>query len=85
MLGFYISQHDRKPGWHKLEVKLASGRGEIYSRAGYYLCRRLLFRGGMRLLRIAANARIPFTCIEFGGAPANLTDNGSCLDVCNRF
>ena len=26
LLGFYVPQHDRKAGWHKVEVKLASGR-----------------------------------------------------------
>lgn len=67
MLGFYISQHDRKPGWHKLEVKLASGRGKIYSRAGYYLAPKTTFSEEEILgdLRIAANARIPFTGIVF--------------------
>ena len=37
LLGFYVPQHDRKPGWHKVEVKLASGRDSVRSRPNYYL------------------------------------------------
>jgi len=37
LLGFYVSQQDRKPGWHNLQVKLASQKAEVYARSGYYL------------------------------------------------
>lgn len=37
MLGFYVSQQDRIVGWHKLEVKLTSGREKVHARSGYYL------------------------------------------------
>lgn len=37
LLGFYVPQNDRKAGWHKVEVKLASGRDQVHSRPNYYL------------------------------------------------
>ena len=40
LLGFYVPQQGRKPGWHKLEVKLASGRGNVRARSNYYLASR---------------------------------------------
>ena len=67
LLGFYVTQQDRKPGWHKLEVKLTSGRGRIYSRSGYYLEPRTASTQDEILgdLIAAANAQIAYTGVAF--------------------
>ncbi len=67
LLGFYVTQQDRKPGWHKLEVKLTSGRGRIYSRSGYYLEPRTASTQDEILgsLIVAANTQIAYTGVAF--------------------
>jgi VWFA-related protein len=37
LLGFYVSQQQRKAGWHKLKVSVSAGHGEVRSRNSYYL------------------------------------------------
>ena len=60
LLGFYISQQDRKPGWHKLEVKLASEKGSVHARSSYYLAPRTSpsQKQIATVMRDAANAKI---------------------------
>jgi VWFA-related protein len=67
LLGFYIPQQGRKPGWHKLEVKLASGRGTVRARTNYYLASRLepTPKDVASMMRDAANARINYTGLAF--------------------
>ncbi len=81
VLGFYVPQHDRKPGWHKVEVKLASGRDQVRSRPNYYLAPQTeptTKQIGLRI-RDAANAKIGYTGFAFtverlpGDAPGATT------------
>jgi len=67
MLGFYVPQQERKPGWHKLEVKLVSERGSVRSRTSYYLASTTLpsDKEINRALRDAASARIDYTGLAF--------------------
>jgi VWFA-related protein len=67
MLGFYVPQQDRKAGWHKLEVKLASERGSVRSRTEYYLASTTAPTGKevAKTLREAAYARIGYTGLAF--------------------
>ena len=37
LLGFYVSQPLRKPGWHELKVQVAGDHGPVRTRSGYYL------------------------------------------------
>jgi VWFA-related protein len=37
LLGFYVSQHDRKEGWHKLKVSVSVDHGEVRARNSYFL------------------------------------------------
>ena len=67
LLGFYVPQHDRKPGWHKVEVKLASGRESVRSRPNYYLAPQTepsTKQIGL-MIRDAANAKIGYTGLAF--------------------
>ncbi len=66
-LGFYVPQQDRKPGWHKLKVELASGRGSVRSRTKYYLASQTApaEKEVNRTLRDAAAAKIDYTGIAF--------------------
>jgi hypothetical protein len=66
-LGFYVPQQDRKPGWHKLEVKLASGKGLVRSRNAYYLASRTAPSDKEigRNLRDTAYAKIGYTGVGF--------------------
>jgi len=67
LLGFYVPQQERKPGWHKLEVKLTSERGTVRSRSSYYLASTTApsEKEIARALRDAANAKIDYTGIAF--------------------
>jgi len=81
LLGFYVPQNDRKPGWHKVEVKLVSGRDSVRSRPNYYLAPQTeptTKQIGL-MIRDAANAKIGYTGLAFtverlpddaAGAPA---------------
>ena len=66
-LGFYVSQQDRVVGWHKLDVKLASGKEKVHARSGYYLEAKTPptdkdLRNGMLT---AVNAKIGYTGVAF--------------------
>ncbi|HUI83258.1 MAG TPA: hypothetical protein VL240_03495, partial [Candidatus Binatia bacterium] len=37
LLGFYVLQQSRKPGWHELKVQVAGDHGPVRTRSGYYL------------------------------------------------
>ena len=37
LLGFYVSQQQRKTGWHKLKVSVNADHGEVRARNSYYL------------------------------------------------
>ena len=37
LLGFYVPQPLRKPGWHELKVQVAGDHGPVRTRSGYYL------------------------------------------------
>lgn len=37
LLGFYVPQQVRKPGWHELRVQVAGDHGPVRTRSGYYL------------------------------------------------
>lgn len=67
MLGFYVPQQNRKPGWHKLEVKLVADVGSVRSRNSYYLAARTdpTDKQINRSLRDAADAKIGYTGIAF--------------------
>ena len=67
LLGFYVPQQERKPGWHKLEVKLANEKGSVRSRNTYYLAATTApsEKEVDRTLRDAANAHIGYTGIGF--------------------
>jgi len=67
MLGFYVPQQERKPGWHKLEVKLINERGSVRSRTSYYLAPAAApsEKDINRALRDAANAKIDYTGLAF--------------------
>ncbi len=67
MLGFYVPEQERKAGWHKLEVKLASERGSVRSRTSYYLAPSTApsEKEVNRTLRDAVNARIGYTGLAF--------------------
>jgi VWFA-related protein len=67
LLGFYVPQHDRKPGWHKVEVKLASGRDAVRSRPNYYLAPQTAPTTKQigTMIRDAAVARIGYTGLAF--------------------
>jgi VWFA-related protein len=67
MLGFYVPQENRKPGWHKLDVKLVADVGSVRSRNSYYLAARTepTDKQINRSLRDAADAKIGFTGIAF--------------------
>jgi len=67
LLGFYVAQQDRKPGWHKLKVNLMYSRGKVYARSGYYLEPRNASGKGEMLsdLIAAANAQIAYTGVAF--------------------
>jgi VWFA-related protein len=67
LLGFYVPQNDRKPGWHKVEVKLVSGRDSVRSRPNYYLAPQTeptTKQIGL-MIRDAANAKIGYTGLAF--------------------
>jgi VWFA-related protein len=67
LLGFYVPQHDRKAGWHKVEVKLASGRDTVRSRPNYYLASQTApttKQIGVTM-RDAATAKIGYTGFAF--------------------
>ncbi len=67
LLGFYVPQQERKPGRHKLEVKLTSDRGTVRSRSSYLLASTTApsDKEIARELRDAANAKIDYTGIGF--------------------
>jgi VWFA-related protein len=67
LLGFYVAQQDRQPGWHKLSVQLTSNRGSVHARSGYYLEPRNAPGEGEMLsdLIAAANAQIAYTGVAF--------------------
>jgi VWFA-related protein len=67
LLGFYVAQQDRKPGWHKLEVKLASEKGSVHARSSYYLAPRTSpsQKQVATVMRDAANAKIAYTGFAF--------------------
>jgi VWFA-related protein len=67
LLGFYVPQQGRKAGWHKLDVKLASGRGSVRSRTNYYLASHAepSPKELASMMRDAANARIDYTGLAF--------------------
>ena len=67
LLGFYVPQHDRKAGWHKVEVKLTSGRDQVRSRPNYYLAPQTApttKQVGI-MIRDAAIAKIGYTGLAF--------------------
>ncbi len=79
LLGFYVSQQDRKPGWHKLDVKVTGDSGSVRARSSYYLAGSAApsQKEINRNLRDAAASRIGYTGLAFsvepqsaGGAPA---------------
>ena len=37
LLGFYVSQQQRRIGWHKLKVSVGADHGEVRARSSYYL------------------------------------------------
>lgn len=37
MLGYYLDRKDKKPGWHKLQVKLRHSAGQVRARTGFFL------------------------------------------------
>jgi hypothetical protein len=67
LLGFYVPQHDRKAGWHKLEVKMASGRDQVRTRPNYYLAPQTepTTKQVGTMIRDAASARINYTGLAF--------------------
>jgi VWFA-related protein len=67
LLGFYVPQENRKPGWHKLEVKLNSEKGSVHSRSSYYLAPRTnpSPKEIAQMMRDAASARINYTGFAF--------------------
>lgn len=67
LLGFYVPQQGRVPGWHKLQVSLTSGREKVYSRSGYHLEPRTAATEDEidYDLVAAANAQIAYTGIAF--------------------
>lgn len=67
LLGFYVPQHERKAGWHKLEVKMASGRDQVRARPNYYLAPQteLTTKQIGLMMRDAANAKIGYTGLAF--------------------
>lgn len=67
LLGFYVPQQDRKPGWHKLEVKLTSGGSSVRSRSNYYLAPQTPPNEKEldASIRDAANAKIGYTGFAF--------------------
>jgi VWFA-related protein len=67
LLGFYVAQQDRQPGWHKLKVQLTLNRGKIHARSEYYLEPRNASGEGEMLsdLTTAANAQIAYTGVAF--------------------
>jgi hypothetical protein len=68
LLGFYVPQQDRKVGWHKIDVKLISGRGKIRSRSGYYLEPRTAAPTEAEILAglmTAVDAKIGYTGVAF--------------------
>jgi VWFA-related protein len=67
LLGFYVSQANRKAGWHKLEVKLNSGRGSVHARSSYYLAPRTgpSQKDINAAMRAAAFAKINYTGFSF--------------------
>jgi len=71
MLGFYVPQQERKPGWHKLEVKLVNERGSVRARNSYYLASATSpsEKEVNRTLRDAASAKIGYTGIAFAVQP----------------
>ncbi len=76
MLGFYVPQQERKAGWHKLEVKLASGSGSVRSRTRSYLAPTTApsEKEIEQTLREAVNAKIGYTGIAFAVEPQPATD-----------
>jgi VWFA-related protein len=67
LLGFYVAQTNRKADWHKLEVKLNSGRGTVHSRSSYYLAPRTAptQKDINTAMRDAAFAKINYTGFSF--------------------
>jgi VWFA-related protein len=39
LLGFYLTSGDRKPGWHKLKVKVNQPHAQVRARTGFYIGR----------------------------------------------
>ena len=37
LLGFYVAQHQRNAGWHKLKVTVIADHGEVRARSSYFL------------------------------------------------
>jgi len=66
-LGFYVPQDNRKPGWHKLELKLVSANASVRARNAYYLASRLTPSDSEigRTLRDTAYAKIGYTGVGF--------------------
>lgn len=67
LLGFYVPRENRKPGWHKLEVKLNSGQGSVHSRSSYYLAPQMAptQKDINKAMRAAAFAKINYTGFSF--------------------
>ncbi len=75
MLGFYVSQQERKVGWHKLKVGLDVDHGEVHARNSYFL--RALGAAPEQEredeLRSAMNAPVNYTGVLFSVEPGGRT------------
>jgi hypothetical protein len=79
LLGFYVSQSQRKVGWHKLKVNVGFDYGEVRARNTYYL--RPLGEPQQQEqendLRSAISAAVEYTGISFSVEPGTRTNNAT--------
>jgi len=65
MLGFYLAPDDRKPGWHRLQVRVKREHSQVRSRSGFYVMPENKDKNRARLsdIELAMNSPLDFTSL----------------------
>jgi len=65
MLGFYLTQGDRRPGWRKLQVKVAHAGAHVRARSGFYVMPEEKSKDKARVsdIALALNSPLDFTSL----------------------
>jgi VWFA-related protein len=67
MLGYYLDRKDKKPGWHKLGVKLRHKEVKIRARSGYFLTKGGPEQNDKTMMETALTSPLAYTAIPITG------------------